>query len=662
MHHRTRFITSLFALSLATLVAGCDKPSDQPDQIAKISSDFTKALRSRPVVREDTDAPDDSSKALRQLAGRAKSADAPGSELLANRIYTSAGTFDFDEAMRLESKAARLRNLARKLAANADLLADAASNAENLDISDANRMIESWRTEARSELIDAEEKLDEIQSKIELAQNQREAHLAQAAEYEAIAVERAEEGVDLGPKDGEDAINESIYFRQQADELRIRAARDDTTILTLEPTRSLAGVERDAQLAKADHARESRRMAEGRVQEAQAFAAQIRDELGRLSETVGRLMDESVQLEQNEIMPRLEAAIGDFEAAAGTARGLSRGGTKAESNNAWRSVANAQFNAGRCHWESGSILARRGDTLDRIAAGGALIDPAAIQSDIEGAESGRKAAFTAAEEAFNQALESIGRITDNDAQTARLRQSVEGAIATLNGTAPTPEPPKARNARAAGNRGRASSSASSRSSRSGTGTKGGFGTPAEAAKFLSDPANQVSPASMMRLKSAMKADTPEGKAAEKLLTLVSVMMPLFEAMVQKFGEQAVVGSMSDASMGVASAPKFKVESVRGDLATLKSTDGRQTLKLVKTSNGWVYDLDRSVKDDPKMGMMLAMMGPMLDQMMKPLSQEIDRLAAKVKAGDFSSPEEVMKILDESMTNALGNTSMGGFGR
>ena len=70
MHHRTRFITSLFALSLATLVAGCDKPSDQPDQIAKISSDFTKALRSRPVVREDTDAPDDSSKALRQLSLR----------------------------------------------------------------------------------------------------------------------------------------------------------------------------------------------------------------------------------------------------------------------------------------------------------------------------------------------------------------------------------------------------------------------------------------------------------------------------------------------------------------------------------------------------------------------------------------------------------------
>ncbi len=67
MHHRTRFITSLLALSSATLVVGCGERSDQPDQIAKISSDFTNALRSRPTVRENADTPDDSAKGLRPL-------------------------------------------------------------------------------------------------------------------------------------------------------------------------------------------------------------------------------------------------------------------------------------------------------------------------------------------------------------------------------------------------------------------------------------------------------------------------------------------------------------------------------------------------------------------------------------------------------------------
>ena len=162
MHHRTRFITSLLTLSSATLVVGCSEHSDQPDQIATISADFAETLRSRPAVRENSSTPDDSASTLRKLAGQARSSDAAGSDLLANRIYTSAGTFDLDEAMRLESMAARLRNLARKLAANADLLADAASSAENLDISDANRMIETWRAEASSELNGAEEKLQEI--------------------------------------------------------------------------------------------------------------------------------------------------------------------------------------------------------------------------------------------------------------------------------------------------------------------------------------------------------------------------------------------------------------------------------------------------------------------------------------------------------------------
>ncbi|MBQ71841.1 MAG: hypothetical protein CMJ67_02940, partial [Planctomycetaceae bacterium] len=192
----------------------------------------------------------------------------------------------------------------------------------------------------------------------------------------------------------------------------------------------------------------------------------------------------------------------------------------------------------------------------------------------------------------------------------------------------------------------------------------GFGTPAEAATFLSDPANQMSAASLKRLTSAMKADTPQGQAAEKLLTATSVMMPLFEAMTQKFGADAVMSVMGSSVLSQAPTTKFKVESVDGDVATLKSTDGRQTLKLVKTSKGWVYDLDKSIEDDPQAAMMIEFMGPMLDQMLKPLGKAISELTAKVKAGDYSSPQEVMDALDTQMENAMpgGGGPGGGFGR
>lgn len=663
MHHRTRFIASLFALSTGALVVGCNERSEQPDPIASISADFTKALRSRPVVREGADAPDDSAKALRKIGGQAKNADAPGSDLLANRIYMSAGTFDLDEAMRLESKASRLRSVARKLASNAGLLADAASNAENLDISDANRMIERWRTDARTQLTDAEQKLSEVEGKIDLARNQRETHLAQAAEFEAIAVERAEEGIDLGPRDGEDAINESIYFRQQADELRIKAARDDTTILTLEPTRSLAGVERDGQQAKADHARDSRRASENRVQEARAFAAQIREELDRISQTVGSMMDESVELETSEILPRLQAAIGDFDAAAGAARGLSRGGTRAESDNAWRSVANAQFAGGRCHWEQGSILERRADTLRQIAAGGTLLDPTAIRQDIEAASSGRDEAFAAAEASFNEAIESIGKIADNGADTARLRQSVETAIASLKGTV-IPAAPAAVTRPSSGGARTAAPTPSGGAAFNGS----GFGTPAEAAKFLSDPSKQMSKAGVARLRAATKAETAGGKAVQKLLSSGSVMVPFFEAMSQKFGEAKVMAAMKGSSLGDTPIPSFKVGDVEGDVATLRSTDGSQSLKLVKTSKGWVLDLDKTVKDDPQVEMMVEFMGPMLEAMMKPLGQAVGEVTAKVKAGDFATVQDAMDALEAAMAKMMpggggggGGFSGGGFG-
>ena len=83
MHHRTRFIPTLFALSSGALVAGCEERSGQPNPIASISAAFSTALRSRPVVREGSATPDDSAKVLRKLGGQAKNADAPGSNLLA---------------------------------------------------------------------------------------------------------------------------------------------------------------------------------------------------------------------------------------------------------------------------------------------------------------------------------------------------------------------------------------------------------------------------------------------------------------------------------------------------------------------------------------------------------------------------------------------------
>ena len=652
MHHRPRFIASLLAISSVAFVTGCDEQSVTEDPLASISADYAEVIRSRPVIRDDSETPDESPQMLRSLAGGLRSAgegvNEHASAILETRIYLSAATFDFDEALRLESKAGRLRNMAHMMAADADLLANAASNAEALDISSANLAIEAGLSAARDRLTQAESELELLQAQVEKAEDQREMKLTEAAEYERYAIQFQEEGADKGPRAGLDEINESIFNRQEANSLRIAAAQDDISILTVSPTIALIGAEREGQLAVADGAREARRVAEARLEESRSYASDVRQALEKIGENVNLLLRESVQLETTEILPRLEAAIGDYEAVASSARTLTRGGTREDTAAGWLTISNAQFNAGRCQWEMASVLERRADVLGRLAAGGVLVNPQGVRQDLESAANGRDEQLAAAEASFKQALESLGNIAGGDAQTAGIQQSIESAISVLNGVPTSKEMLSGSNG-SSGSSGSSKASGSTAASSSG----GGFGTPAQLAAFMSDPNSQMDPEAFDRLQNAMTATTTGGKSIQSLLTAGSVMLPLFEALSAKFGSAAVKASMDGSgAMANTPLPKFKVESVDNDTARLVSTDGSQKLKATKTSNGWKIDLDATVAEDPQAAMMAEMMGPMIEQMLQPLGKAVNNLAGQVRDGEFSSVEEAMDAFQEMMAQAM----------
>lgn len=649
MHHRPRFIASLLAISSVAFVTSCDEQSATEDPLASISADYAEVIRSRPVIRDDSETPDESPQMLRSLAGGLRSAgdgvNEHASAILETRIYLSAATFDFDEALRLESKAGRLRDMARMMAADADLLANAASNAEALDISSANLAIEAGLSAARDRLTQAESELELLQAQVEKAIDQREMKLAEAAEFERYAIQFQEEGIDKGPRAGLDEINESIFNRQEANSRRIAAAQDDISILTVSPTIALIGAERAGQLAVADGAREARRVAETRLEESRSYASEVRQALETIGENVNLLLRESVQLETTEILPRLEAAIGDYEAVASAARTLTRGGTREDTAAGWLTISNAQFNAGRCQWEMASVLERRADVLGRLAAGGVLVNPAGVRQDLESAATGRDEQLAAAEASFQQALESLGNIAGGDAETAKIQQSIESAISVLNGV-PTSKEMLSGSSRSSGSSEDAGSAAASDSG-------AGFGTPAQLAAFMSDPNSQMDPEAFDRLQNAMTATTTGGKSIQSLLTAGSVMLPLFEALSAKFGSAAVKASMDETgAMANTPLPKFKVESVDNDTARLVSTDGSQKLKATKTSSGWKIDLDATVAEDPQAAMMAEMMGPMIEQMLQPLGKAVNNLAGQVRDGKFSSVEEAMDAFQKMMAQAM----------
>ncbi|MAD78568.1 MAG: hypothetical protein CMJ51_04255 [Planctomycetaceae bacterium] len=658
MHHRPRFIASLLAISSVAFVTGCEEQSVNEDPLASISADYAEVLRSRPVIREDVETPDESSQMLRSLAGGLRSAGAEVNEhasaILATRIYLSSATFDFDEALRMESKAGRLRSMARMMAADADLLANAAANAEALDISSANLAIEAGLSAARERLARAESELEVMQAQVDKAEDQRAMKLAEAAEYERYAIQFQEEGADKGPRAGLDEINESIFNRQEANSRRIAAAQDDISILTVSPTMALIGAEREGQLAVADGAREARRVAEARLEESRSYANDVRRTLETIGENVNLLLRESVELETTQILPRLEAAIGDYETVASTARALTRGGSRDDAEAGWLTISNAQFNAGRCQWEMASVLERRADVLGRLAAGGVLVDPAGVRQDLESAAAARDEGLAAAEASFNQALESLANIKGGDADTARIQQAIDGSISLLKGI-----PSSAEMLETAG---KSSSSPGMSSTAASGGSGNGFGTPAQLAAFMSDPNSQMDPEAFKRFQSAIVATTSSGKSIQSLLTAGSVMLPLFEALSAKFGSAAVMSEMkSSGAMANTPLPTFKVDSVDGDTARLISSDGSQKLLAVKTADGWKIDLDETVANDPQAAMMAEMMGPMIQQMLQPLSKAVNDLATKVRDGTYANVQEAMAALEQAMGQAMPSGLGGGGG-
>ena len=670
MHRRlpisTASLPTLVAATLATTLGvgmlGCDETQTNQDPLADIASRYHTLVQNRQINRESPDQIDDTATELRTLAGRAESAgrggDGMGAAVLASGIRSSAATFEAQEALRIESKTNRLRSIARQLIVDADLLGGSAENAENFDLSDVDLYLESEMSDAADRVAKAQEELDQLNRNRAEVVSQQQARLDRAREQEAAAVEIAREGVDRGPLDGLDSINESIQYRQVANRERIAAARDEISVQTLVPTIALVNSEVDGQSSVVDSARQAREDARSRRDEARSFAKEVRDELGGMATMVNELLAEVTQLEDTQVLPRLDAAIGDYQAAIAAARPLTRG-TKQEKTTGWRTIANAQLGLGYAEWEKVTVLGRRADLLDRLANSDILEDQdGTLETSIDSAVSGAETAADAAKAALNEALSALGNITAQDATTARTKQAIQLALQGLDGQSMRPEEPKTRTR--SSRRGRGSRDAGGRSSRSGP----GFASPAEAAAFLNDPSNSFAPRTLKRLEDSMRARGRDAKNLRGIFTLGSFMAPLFEALERKFGDQAAMSAMSsDLDLGAMGQMRFEVADESGDQAVIEADGGgmQTAIVLTKDDGRWFLDLDGTIDQNPELAAAAQLMGPMLATQMKPMKNAASRIAKNVRAGDYDTAAEAMAAFEAEVAKAAEASSEGNRG-
>jgi hypothetical protein len=650
----------MLPLSLLLLagLTGCGESSDTGnDTIAKINADYAAVLRERPVIREERGSTDDSAEELRRIATRAdtigRTSDARSAANLAANIRSAAGSFEFDEAVRMESSAQALRMIIRSLAGDAELLQSAAMAAESMDNSAANLVIESSLADARSRIAATEDQLDTLNEQISQSEGQRDSRISRAAALESTAGERGRSGVDAGPLDGLDHINESIDLRQQARGHRIAAARDRIAVETLEPTVRVTESRRDGQNNILDSARSARKNAERRQDAAMTYASEVRSGLEALAQTISTSLAELNVMEDEQILPRFEASIRDFDSSVNSARQLKNGGSKSEAASGSRAIANAEFGKGRVAWEAATMQNRRADVMARVAASGVIQDNAALKTKLESTIASRDAFLLEAAASMQKGLDALNGVQAKDATDAKIVQQIQRAIEGVKGGDLVSMSDAARIERSS-NRSAATRS-SSRSSTADTGS--GFGTPGAIAKFLSNPPANADAAN--RLNAALVAKSETAQQLKKMFTAQgNLLNGLIAAMDTRFGEAATATAMKS-SEGMANGPlssTFTVDSVDGDTGTLKSEDGQKII-VSKGTNGWFVDLDATLKADPQIEMMVAMAGPMMDRMMAGMSETIGAMVKKVYAGDFDSADAVMAALQESLAQSM----MGGAG-
>lgn len=646
------------SLLLIAGLTGCGESSDTGnDTIAKINADYAAVLRERPVIREERGSTDDSAEELRRIATRAdtigRTSDARSAANLAANIRSAAGSFEFDEAVRMESSAQALRMIIRSLAGDAELLQSAAMAAESMDNSAANLVIESSLADARSRIAATEDQLDTLNEQISQSEGQRDSRISRAAALESTAGERGRSGVDAGPLDGLDHINESIDLRQQARSHRIAAARDHIAILHREPNVRVEEAKRDGQNNILDSARSARKNAERRQDAAMTYASEVRSGLEALAQTISKSLAELNVMEDEQILPRFEASIRDFDSSVNSARQLKNGGSKSEAASGSRAIANAEFGKGRVAWEAATMQNRRADVIARVAASGVIQDNAALKTKLESTIASRDAFLLEAAASMQKGLDALNGVQAKDATDAKIVQQIQQAIEGVKGGDLVSMSDAARIERSS-NRSAATRS-SSRSSTADTGS--GFGTPGAIAKFLSNPPANADAAN--RLNAALVAKSETAQQLKKMFTAQgNLLNDLVAAMDTRFGEAATATAMKS-SEGMANGPlssAFTVDSVDGDTGTLKSEDGQKII-VSKGTNGWIVDLDATLKADPQIEMMVAMAGPMMDRMMAGMSETIGAMVKKVYAGDFDSADAVMAALQESLAQSM----MGGAG-
>lgn len=650
--------------AILALGTGCGEARDTSDPLGDIAVAYRAALQKHPAVANPDAAPDTAA-TLRSLARQAGSAsgnaDPAAAALLSAGIHAKAGAITLALTQRVQSMVDITQGSISSLVADAELLDATAASHESLNLSASRNVLEQSRDDARAGLSTAQSLLDEVRRPIESAIDNRDAGRERAAELDTEAAVLARRGLDAGPLDGHGFIKEAIDLRRRAHNERVEAAREDLTLLDLEPSRRLAEDKRANNQSLLDAARASQNQLDSRRDDATTYADGVRGQISAIQSRIAPLLQQLATEQTQTIVPGFEAAIADFTQSSSAARKATRGNSPAQATDAWFAIAGGELGAGRAHWALAGNLKSRADLLGRLAASGNLLgDGNRWKSERAATLASRETALAAAKTSYEAALESLSQVRGFNTQTAAIRMGITTAISAMEGadlvsmesarrTESTTRPPSGRptQPRATG-----SSTAIDRSAP-------GFSSPQQVVALFEGAPENLS--QIEHLVTSTKTSGPEATAIIQLVESgIDAFKPFADACMAKFGKlgsASIFGGLEE-QFG---AKSVTIQSIDGDRATLVSPDQEEPLTLIKENGRWFLDVDSMLPDDPQTAQMIPMLGMMFGPAIAQIKAAATEIAGEIEAGDFASADEASEAFSEQVDKIVGDVFGSMFG-
>lgn len=647
-----RSLAVLAAGCLATvLVVGCNDPELERQaaferQFKALASEYAQTVGGRPDLLSVSPS-DESVAALRAVAEKAKglSGGSAGQQKAAREFASSvmrtSASIQLARAAWLESSQDIVRDLAIRASSVAADLEAIASAAEGLNLSDPRSQTEDAKAESAREAAALKEALTNLTdpaSALNDEVSQANSRLSELGQQAAVLMRKASES---SAKAGLAFVEEAAGIKAEARALAKRTALNQIEADALSGEAAVVGGALNAAEGMQAAASNALDLINSMKSDIDGEASKARDAAKALRATADKLMKSIADERAGALKAAYEAAATDMAAAT----------ADTESDALKNSVLSDEL---RMRVTQLTGLGAQGRMLGMVGG-----DSAAGLSEL------KSAAQTAIGELKDKATAAADQFANagEDAKLASMKAYVDGVKKMADGM--TVEllmnPPKAVEAKAS------KSASKSASGRSMSGVGGA--SEADLDALIARLNSTEGPAANEIMLEVMDDSTPLGKTMKDMLgSAVTMMKPLTDAVSEKFGADAAaklasgLGGRQGGGMvrGLGGGMKgLTKKSVDGKTAVCTTEDGTE-VRFSSASGSWKFDAAGSVSEEQAAQMQ--QMAPMLSMMMAPMKKAAEAVAARVKAGEFASAEDVGTALTQEMMKSMGGGLGGGRGR